>query len=121
MGQLHHRFVLAFSALLLVLSAPAFAARSPEIDALISRVGQSPDIVFIRNGGEHSATEAAAHLRRKLGAAHGRITTAEQFIDVLGTRSSFNGRPYRVRLPDGREVDSATWLRQLLRELRAQR
>ncbi|HVR82084.1 MAG TPA: DUF5329 domain-containing protein [Luteimonas sp.] len=121
MDRLRRRFVLALSALLLVLSASAFAAQNPEIDALIARVGQSRDVIFIRNGSEHSAAAAAVHLRRKLGAAHGRITTAEQFIDALGTRSSFTGRPYRVRLPDGRELDSATWLRQLLRELRAQR
>jgi hypothetical protein len=78
-------------------------------------------VVFIRNGSAHSAVEAAAHLRRKLAAAHGRITTAEQFIDKLGTRSSMTGIAYRVRFADGREIDSAAWLRQLLRELRAER
>ncbi len=59
-----------------------------EIAALISRVEQSDGVVFIRNGSEHSAAEAAAHLRRKLRAAHGRVHTAEQFIDHIGTRSS---------------------------------
>lgn len=94
-------------------------AGDAEIEALITRVAQARDVVFIRNGGEHSAREAATHLRRKLAAAHGRITTAEQFIDALGTRSSLTGTAYRVRLPGGREVESALWLRQLLRDMRA--
>jgi hypothetical protein len=29
------------------------------------------------------------------------------------------GTPYRVRLPDGREIDSAVWLTGLLRDLRS--
>lgn len=99
---------------------PASGQGGPEIAALILRVEQSDGVVFIRNGSGHSAAEAAVHLRRKLHAAHGRVHTAEQFIDHIGTRSSFSGRKYRVRLPDGRELDSATWLYSLLRELRAQ-
>ena len=98
-----------------------FATQSPaaQIDALIARVAQARGVVFIRNGSEHTASEAAVHLQRKLRAAHGRITTPEQFIDVLGTRSSLTGIPYHVRFTDGHAVDSAVWLRQLLREVRA--
>ena len=114
------------SVLVLLLAWPDFgrAATQPpdrEIVALIARVEQAQGVMFIRNGGAHDAGEAAAHLRRKLAAAHGRITTAEQFIDAIGTRSSMTGTAYRVRFADGREIDSASWLRQLLRELRAQR
>ena len=105
----------------LALSPAAFAASNPEIEALIVRVEHADGVVFIRNGSEYSATEAAAHLRRKLAAAHGRITTAEQFIDTIAARSSMTGIAYRVRFADGREIDSAAWLRQLLRELRAER
>jgi hypothetical protein len=116
------RRLLLLLAVLLLAPVPCLVSatgRNPEIEALIEQVAQAQDIVFIRNGSAHSAAEAAAHLRRKLAAADGRITTAEQFIDVLGTRSSMTGKAYRVRLADGREIDSATWLRQLLRELRA--
>ena len=116
------RRVLLVLVALLALSAPAaFAASNPEIEALIVRVEHADGVVFIRNGSEHSPVEAAAHLRRKLAAADGRITTTEQFIDKLGTRSSMTGMAYRVRFADGRQIDSATWLRQLLRELRAER
>jgi hypothetical protein len=104
-----------------MLASAAVKTQSPDIDALISRVAQARDVVFIRNGSDHTAAEAAAHLHRKLAAAHGRITTAEQFIDVLATRSSWTGIAYRVRFADGHEVESAVWLRQLLREIRAGR
>jgi hypothetical protein len=107
--------------LLLVPLLCVAASKSAEIDALIARVAQAHGVVFIRNGTAHTAGEAAAHLQRKLRAAHGRIGTVEQFIDALGTRSSMTGRAYRVRLADGREIDSAVWLRQLLREIRASR
>ena len=118
MNRLRRLLALLFLVLpLLVHAAPP--AASPDIERLIRRVEQAQQVVFIRNGREYSAPEAATHLRRKLGAARGRITTAEQFIDVLGARSSVTGRAYRVRLRDGRELDSAVWLRGLLREVRA--
>jgi hypothetical protein len=120
MNRLHH-LLLVLAALLALSPLAATAATNPEIDALIDRVEHAQGVVFIRNGSEHSAVEAAAHLRRKFAAAHGRITTAEQFIDNIGTRSSMTGIDYRVRFADGREIDSATWLRQLLREVRAGR
>ena len=110
--------------LLLAWSGFGRAATVPpraEIAALIARVEQAQGVTFIRNGSAHGAGEAAAHLRRKLRAAHGGITSAEQFIAAVGTRSSMTGIAYRVRFADGREIDSATWLRQLLRELRAER
>ena len=105
-------------------AATAVAGRPPvdaEIDALIARVGQAHGVVFIRNGSAHGAAEAAAHLQRKRVAAGGRFASAEQFIDLVGSRSSLSGRAYRVRMADGSEVDSATWLRRLLREVRAAR
>ena len=120
MNRLRH-LVFAFATLLVLSPLAAFAGSNPEINALIVRVEHARGVVFIRNGSEHSAVEAAAHLRRKLAAAHGRIATSEQFIDHVGTRSSLTGIAYRVRFADGRETDSATWLRQLLRELRAER
>jgi len=119
------RLCLVFALCVLVASprvAHAVTRQSDaEISALIGKVEHARGVTFIRNGRAHDAGEAAAHLRRKLAAAHGRIHGAEQFIDAIGTRSSMTGIAYRVRLPDGREIESAAWLRQLLRELRAER
>jgi hypothetical protein len=120
MKTIRRLFVLAVLLLAPMLAMATQAPAHPEIDALIARVAQARGVVFIRNGSEHSASEAAAHLQRKLGAAHGRITTVEQFIEVLGTRSSMTGIAYRVRFADGHVIDSAVWLHQLLHELRSQ-
>ena len=119
------RFVQLLAGSLAAIAVPALAApqRTPaqEIEALIQRVAAAKGVIFLRNGSEYSAADAATHLRRKLRAADGQIRTPEQFIDQLGARSSMTGRPYRVRLPDGREMDSATWLTGLLRDVRAGR
>jgi hypothetical protein len=112
---------------------PAFAAATParppssaahlseaqKIEALIASVGQLKGAVFIRNGSEHQAPEAAAHLRRKLDYAGKRIHTAEQFIDKLATGSSMTGKPYRIRFADGHSVESAVYFREQLRKLEA--
>ena len=87
-----------------------------KIQALIERVSVS-GAVFIRNGSEHSAEAAAAHMRMKLSRAGGRIKTAEHFIKYIATKSSFTGIHYRIRFPDGKEVKSADWLRAQLVEL----
>ena len=99
------------------------SSRTPaaEIDALIDRVAKAKGVIFIRNGTEHTAAQAAEHLQRKRKAAGKRIATPEQFIDKLGTRSSMTGKAYRVRLPDGKEIDSAVWLIGSLRDIRAGR
>jgi hypothetical protein len=105
-------------ACLTLVPALAVAGGHDEIEALLDRVAAARGVTFIRNGTAHDGPEAAAHLRRKLVAARGRIRTPEQLIEHLGTRSSLTGRPYRVRLANGREIDSAVWLHGLLREVR---
>ena len=118
------RFLAALLALAATSAIAATASpRTPadEIEALIQRVAAARGVVFIRNGSEYTAADAARHLRRKLDASKGRIRTPEAFIDTLGSRSSMSGKAYRVRLPDGRVVDSATWLNGLLADIRAGR
>jgi hypothetical protein len=97
---------------------PSAKTESERIEALIAAISAS-GIVFIRNGMEHSASEAADHLRSKWSRAGSRITTAESFIDNLGSTSSQSGEPYRVRLPDGTERDAGPWLYEQLKALDA--
>ncbi|MUV13652.1 DUF5329 family protein [Noviluteimonas gilva] len=124
------RTYLLIACLAVLSPLPAIAAQSvsassrtpaAEIDALIDRVAKAKGVIFIRNGTEHTAAQAAEHLQRKRKAAGKRIATPEQFIEQLGTRSSVTGKAYRVRLPNGTEIDSAVWLNGLLREVRAGR
>ena len=83
---------------------------SQKIERLIAAV-ESLEAVFIRNGVEHSAVDAAAHLRRKLDAAGGAVTTAELFIEHIGSRSSTTGDEYQIRFKDGRAVPAGEFLR----------
>lgn len=101
-------------------SAPAQLSEAQKIDMLLERVAASEGTVFLRNGDEHSAPKAADHLRMKweqAGGPNNPNATAEDFIEQVGSRSSLSGREYRVRLPDGRELPSAQWLRAELREI----
>ena len=91
-------------------------AEAAKIEYLIDSIGELEDAQFIRNGKAHEAVEAAAHLRRKLKAAGSRIRSAEDFIIRCASASSMTGRPYRIRFGDGREIDSAQFLRQKLAE-----
>jgi len=93
--------------------ATAKLSETERIEALLGAIASS-GIVFIRNGSDHSASDAADHLRSKWSRAGDRISTAESFVDNLGSTSSQSGDPYRVRLPDGTERDAGPWLHEQL-------
>lgn len=103
----------------LTADAPQAAPASPVVDERariegLLAVVRGSGIVFIRNGREHTAEEAASHLRDKWSRAGDRIATADDFIEQLASRSSQSGEAYRVRLPDGTERDAGPWLREQL-------
>jgi hypothetical protein len=85
-----------------------------KIELLLAAVESAAGDVFIRNGAEHSAADAAEHLRSKWQAAGGQINTAEEFIDRIGTKSSLSGEAYRVRRADGAEIPASEYLREKL-------
>ena len=105
--------------LALLASSLAWASAPPtqaqRIEALIAAVGKLKGATFIRNGSEHTAAEAAAHLRLKWKNAGKRVRTAEDFIRYCATGSSMTGRKYRIRFADGREMDSADFFQAELR------
>jgi hypothetical protein len=103
-----------------LLARANLAAEQTRIDELIVCVAAS-DISFVRNGTTHDAREAAAHMRMKWGYAGKRITTAEIFIEHIGSRSSTTGEPYRVILRDGCSLEAGLWLHGLLKEIDAGR
>ncbi len=90
-----------------------------KIERLIATIHDLDRATFIRNGVEHTSTEAAAHLRQKWDAARDEIKTARDFIDKIATASSLSGVAYRIRFSDGKEIDSAEFLTQRLTEIEA--
>lgn len=102
-------------------AAPTPPAIRAEIDGLMARMKAS-GCRFERNGSWHSATEAQAHLIRKLEYIEKRretLASAEQFIEAAASKSSFTGKPYRVKCGGGAALPSRDWLNRELQVLRA--
>jgi len=97
-------------------SDPPAMIAAHEIEALIKAVEMEVGAVFIRNGSEYSASDAADHLRRKLRSAGSRVNTADQFIEHIASKSSTSGNPYALRLANGKTVDAGEWFRARLAE-----
>ena len=113
--------ILAFAALLLTLGAAADtlpAAERQKIESLLAAVEKLPDAVFVRNGKSYPPRSAAKFLRAKWDDRADEVRSAEGFIAEVATRSSTTGKPYLVRYADGREVETAVFLRGELAKLR---
>lgn len=100
-------------------SAQPTRPAAEEIQTLLAAMEQS-GCEFFRNGSWHTAVEARAHLARKLAEVERRHppSSVDEFIDVVATRSSISGEPYRVRCPGVAPIPSAIWFRQTLERSR---
>ncbi len=108
--------------LTMALAAPLSAKPLTErqkIQALLNEIGKAKGMVFIRNGVEHKAARAKSHLAYKYSRTKSRIRTARHFIKYLGTKSSWTGIAYKVRLKNGKTMPSAVWLNARLTEIEA--
>ena len=81
------------------------------IDAAIVRVEKS-NLTFIRNGAEHTAAEAAGHMRDKLKLAGSAVKTYDDFVEKVASKSSLTGKPYLVKFSDGKTKEVGKWLRE---------
>jgi hypothetical protein len=109
-----------FAAVAILVANPSIATNDgldDTVQILLTRVSES-GYVFIRNGKEHDARDAAKHMRRKYQHFEDEIETPEQFIELAATKSLMTGRRYRIRLPDGTEMDTSDWLLDELASLR---
>jgi hypothetical protein len=111
-----------FLTLLLVGASAVAAERSTqteaEINFLLTHVHTS-ELIFIRNGKDHDADEAHEHMMAKYQHFDRKIDSAEAFIELSATRSLLSGRPYRIRLPNGEEMEAGPYLLGRLAEFRA--
>lgn len=114
--------------LLLVLCASRFApleAQQPptmqvEVNYLLSYV-ETSGCSFYRNGSWYDGARARAHLQTKYDymAARKLIGSADDFIDGGASKSSFSGKPYRIRCGTAAAVDSGPWFHEVLERFRA--
>ncbi len=98
------------------MAAPASV--DAELEFLLDAVEQS-DCTFTRNGSEHTAASAAAHLRMKYRRAGSRVNGADQFIERLASRSSLSGKPYTLQCGEAAPVPAREWLQQKLAAYRS--
>jgi hypothetical protein len=109
-----------FAAFVISATASNRISEQEKIEQLLAMIESEDGLVFIRNGAEHSASEAVDHLRSKWRAAGDHVTTAQQFVDQIGSASSLSSQPYRVRLPNGAETLASAWLQDKLDQLESQ-
>jgi hypothetical protein len=86
-----------------------------KIEFLISSVENLKGAKFIRNGSEYNGQEAASHLRMKLQNVVA-VQTADDFIRLCASKSSISGKPYLIRLSDGKTIKSEKYFREKLKE-----
>jgi hypothetical protein len=88
-----------------------------KIEFLLSSIENLKGAKFIRNGSEYDDGKAvAAHLRMKLQYAGSRVQTADDFIRLCASRSYITGKPYMIRLSNGKTIKSEEYFREKLKE-----
>lgn len=90
-----------------------------KIRYLILSVETLKGVKFLRNGREYDARTAADHLRLKLKAAGDRVKTANDFINLCGSRSSLSGEAYRILFADGTAMEAEVFFRNKLKSFAA--
>jgi len=91
-----------------IAAAESKIAEKDKIEALLAKIENLKDAVFVRNGSEYDAKTAAKFLRGKWQANTAEIKTAKDFIDKAATRSSTSGKPYVIKFTDksGKKSDT---------------
>lgn len=87
-----------------------------KIEKLISYVEKS-DALFIRNGTEYPAKEAAEHLRMKRKKAGNKVKTAKNFIDLIASKSYMSGDAYKMKFKNGSTINTRDMLYNELRKI----
>ncbi len=104
----------------LLAQATPSAVEEKLIDTLILRVSKMDAMVFLRNGNEYNAADAAKHMQAKYDYFKKELVTAEDFIDRCASRSEMTGQAYKVKLTNGAVRDANEFLNSELRALRQQ-
>ena len=114
------RFIAALGMSLLMLKSlhvQGTDAAEREVRLLIDAIAAS-HCDFNRNGRQHTAAEAAAHLELKYARAGRHINSADEFITQLASSSSFTGRPYLMSC-EGDTLPAEDWMIDALEQIRA--
>jgi len=87
-----------------------------KIEKLIIYIEKS-EALFIRNGSEYPAKEAADHLRMKRKKAGNKVKTARDFIDLIASKSYMSGEAYKMKFKNGATINTRDMLNNELRKI----
>ncbi len=111
--------LITLTCLTFILAIPSLlASPDEEISGLLKYVSGLQGATFIRNGEPHTAKEAAAHMRMKWERQKEKISTAEKFIDLCGSKSYLSGKRYTIQLKGEAEKFSDDVLKAELKRIR---
>lgn len=110
--------VLLFASIFVCITSLS-AAPEDEIAALLKYVSNLEGATFTRNETPHTAMEAADHMRMKWQRQKKKIRSAEDFIDLCGSKSYLTGKRYTIKLKDGAEKFSDEVLKAELKKIRS--
>lgn len=88
-----------------------------DIAYLLDAIRHAP-CEFLRNGDAYDGNEAADHIADKYDHYRADIHSADDFIELVASRSSMSGRPYEVQCPGESRVTASTWLNGKLQQRR---
>jgi hypothetical protein len=117
MTHRRHALVALLGAIAAYARAGVSAVEQARIDRLIEYVRARKDVRFIRNGSDYSCEDAAKFMRGKMNSMGEHVTSAEQFIDQIASRSSTSGQPYMMRFADGKTTPVAQFLGEELKRM----
>lgn len=87
-----------------------------KIEKLINYIEKS-EAIFIRNGTEYPAKEAADHLRMKRKKAGNKVKSAKDFIDIIASKSYMSGETYKMKFKNGSTINTRDMLYNELRKI----
>jgi hypothetical protein len=95
-------------------------AAQHDVEGVLARLGAS-NCKFNRNGTWYNATEARSHLERKYQYALDKklLGSAEDFIRIIGSKSSMSNQAYIVQCGTEQAQPSAAWLGAQLNDIRS--
>ena len=112
-------FVVILAAVMMLVSLQAGAekkddeAKQEDLEATIAYLLEfvrTSDVIFIRNGKEHSAEDAVKHIQKKYNHYKKKIKTPEDFIEKSATKSMMSGKLYQIKFKDGTIITCKDWL-----------
>ena len=95
--------------LLSISSLYASASTVDEINHLLHFI-ENTDCRYERNGTFHQGSAAVKHINKKYHYFSDDISSAEDFIQLSATKSTFSGKYYKIHCGDNIPIKSQDWL-----------